>query len=585
MKLIRLKIPSTRFRGLQPDFEINFPITYDKNISTLYLTGQNGTGKSNLLELLSEIFYYLDSLHLEHGSDFWHGNINFAFEIEYKLKIHAGHLANNFFKKYFQRENEANWLHILIIKEWDTIPVYQIVAPKGRNLIIDDKDYEGNELITHHILPQKVIGYSSGQNELLSNSFLKMRYHYFNEYLEKISLSEEYDESENNSQTDHSSNFIADGKLVLLDYRNNASVFIANSLMAKIPKTEGGRFVFEELLNISGLYSFRISINFKSATDSDEIESIKLRPELIGFIDKLKRCTPFFIDNENELDKNEKHKRKITLDFFVDDATRQAFAIEFPDASKLFQLFYEMEILNIYAQPEYIRKTVLNAPKDLNISDEIPAINPEKLIFNISDVNVTKSDLDYPIKYKCLSDGEHQFLQVIGALLMMQDDNFLFLLDEPGTHLNPAWAIQYFKYIDMCELEHGSSQIILTTHNPLMITALYKNQVLFLTQDKDTKRIVPNEIYFNPRSMSVGGLLTSDLFKLRTSLGLPTQELLDERRKITAKDVRLTPNERNRLEKINSELDAIDFTDSIRDPLYEKFKKEWTTVSVQPATS
>jgi ABC-type multidrug transport system ATPase subunit len=159
---------------------------------------------------------------------------------------------------------------------------------------------------------------------------------------------------------------------------------------------------------------------------------------------------------------------------------------------------------------------------------------------------------------------------------MMRDDNFLFLLDEPGTHLNPAWAIQYFKYVELCKKNHGCSQIILTTHNPLMITALNKAQVLCLTQNNDNKEIIASGIDFNPRSMGVGGILTSDLFKLRTSLGLPTQELLDERRRIVAKTETLSAIERERLNEINKELDEIEFVDSNRDPLYAVFVKEWT---------
>jgi hypothetical protein len=214
-------------------------------------------------------------------------------------------------------------------------------------------------------------------------------------------MEKEYDENEISITTRIGTNLIADSKLVLLDYRNNASVFITNALWAEMPKADSGKQVFEELLNITGLHSFRITINFESLSDGSENTSVKLRPELNAFINKLKRCTPFFIDNELPSTENEeKHHRKIILDFFVDETIREAFKREFPDALKLFQLFYEMEILNIYAHPANIREIVRNAPKDLNISDEIPAISPDKLIFNISAVYVTKSDITYPIKYK-----------------------------------------------------------------------------------------------------------------------------------------------------------------------------------------
>jgi restriction system-associated AAA family ATPase len=578
MKLIRVKIPQKRFRGLQEDFEIIFPVA-ERTVSTLYLAGQNGTGKSNLLELLSEIFFYLDSLNLEHGSETLFNDKEFAFEIEYKIKIHGGHLATNLFKEeFFHVEDKTKWVRVLITKTFNSKPVYNIISVTGSRFVVNDADYIefSKERITQHILPQKIIGYSSGQNELLSNSFLKMRYHYFNEYIEMIALLEkEYDENENTDKSTSSkvgTNLIADSRLVLLDYRNNASVFIANALRAEIPKTESGKHVFEELLNITGLHSFRISINFESLASADESMIIKLRPELMGFIDKLKRCTPLFIDNEILLSENDaKLQRKILLDFFVDEVTRQAFEIEFPDAPKLFQLFYEMEILNIYAHPANIREIVRNAPKDLNISDEIPAISPDKLIFNVSAVYVTKSDLNYPIKYKNLSDGEHQFLQVVGALLMMRDDNFLFLLDEPGTHLNPAWAIQYFKFVELCKKEHGCSQILLTTHNPLMINSLGKNQIQFLIKNK-LGNIESELLVDDPSIMNVDDILTSDIFGLQSTLSLDLQKDIYRRAVLIGNDNSSTA-EHEELSKLNEKLSFLGFPNTFDDPIYNQFIK------------
>ena len=69
MKLLRIKIPKDLkqpFRSLHPGFTIQFnPNLKSKDIEPIGLAGLNGSGKSNLLELISEIFYYLDSQHLE----------------------------------------------------------------------------------------------------------------------------------------------------------------------------------------------------------------------------------------------------------------------------------------------------------------------------------------------------------------------------------------------------------------------------------------------------------------------------------------------------------------------------------------
>jgi len=75
--------------------------------------------------------------------------------------------------------------------------------------------------------------------------------------------------------------------------------------------------------------------------------------------------------------------------------------------------------------------------------------------------------------------------------------------------------------------------------------------------------------------MGVAALLTSDIYGLRSQLDLPTMRLLDERRELANKE-KLTNEERERLHNLNQELDRLDFTTTIRDPLYEPYVKAMT---------
>jgi ABC-type cobalamin/Fe3+-siderophores transport system ATPase subunit len=47
------------------------------------------------------------------------------------------------------------------------------------------------------------------------------------------------------------------------------------------------------------------------------------------------------------------------------------------------------------------------------------------------------------VTYRDLSEGEQQLLLVLGLLKFTARDEALLLLDEPDTHLNPAWSTQY----------------------------------------------------------------------------------------------------------------------------------------------
>src|SRR2546421_9639 len=88
-----------------------------------------------------------------------------------------------------------------------------------------------------------------------------------------------------------------------------------------------------------------------------------------------------------------------------------------------------------------------------------------------------------------------------------------------------------------------TSQVIMATHNPLVIAGLEREEVRIMQRDNTHGRIYVEMPRENPRGMGVAGILTSELFGLRSALDLPTQKLLDEQQILAAKDD-LTRSER-----------------------------------------
>ena len=94
--------------------------------------------------------------------------------------------------------------------------------------------------------------------------------------------------------------------------------------------------------------------------------------------------------------------------------------------------------------------------------------------------------VDGTVTFNDLSEGELQFLTVLGLMRITRQDHCLFLLDEPDTHLNPLWKLRYFDDIenvirqDENDVLAGDSQIIITTHDPVMIGSLRREQVRIL---------------------------------------------------------------------------------------------------------
>jgi hypothetical protein len=75
--------------------------------------------------------------------------------------------------------------------------------------------------------------------------------------------------------------------------------------------------------------------------------------------------------------------------------------------------------------------------------------------------------------------------------------------------------------------------------------------------------------------MGVAAILTSDLFRLKTTLDAKTQTDLDRQRVLGMKE-ELTPEEEAELGRIRDDLRGRGFDFTIRDPLYQEFLKAWT---------
>lgn len=183
---------------------------------------------------------------------------------------------------------------------------------------------------------------------------------------------------------------------------------------------------------------------------------------------------------------------------------------------------------------------------------------------------------DGSVTFRELSEGEQQLLTVLGLLRFTAEDESLFLLDEPDTHLNPRWSVDYISYLKQFiangAKQEETSHILLTTHNPLAIAELDREQVQILRMAKQDgqRQIVACYPEMSPRGMGYAAIVTSDMFGIASSLDQPTQELLEAQRAFAAKE-RLTPDEQRELDGINSQLDRLGFRFFHPDDEYSRY--------------
>lgn len=171
---------------------------------------------------------------------------------------------------------------------------------------------------------------------------------------------------------------------------------------------------------------------------------------------------------------------------------------------------------------------------------------------------------DGSVTFRELSEGEQQLLTVLGLLRFTAEEESLFLLDEPDTHLNPRWSVDYISYLKKFIIDGAqqteTSHILMTTHNPLAIAELEREQVqiLCMSKQEDRRQIVACYPEIAPRGMGYAAIVTSDMFGIASTLDQPTQLLLEEQRAFAAKET-LTLDEQHELDSINAKLDRLGF--------------------------
>lgn len=210
MKLLRVRIISAKTcGGLLDEVERSLRSPFDEysTFDPLCLIGPNGAGKSQFLQMIAEIFQsvFFTCIPEEERIE---GNPDLQFEMEY----------------FIYADNESEPSRVRISRE--------AVNRKRPPLVIQRKeDYEWidcdlHDPKTHALLPQKIVGYTSGDNETLSLPFLVSRSGYADEVGRRALKATTRNRS------------VPDTRLMLIDYETHLEVLVANLLLGDAPQRE-----------------------------------------------------------------------------------------------------------------------------------------------------------------------------------------------------------------------------------------------------------------------------------------------------------------------------------------------------------
>lgn len=222
-------------------------------------------------------------------------------------------------------------------------------------------------------------------------------------------------------------------------------------------------------------------------------------------------------------------------------------------------------------------RTLVGDQRPAEFFRDIESTHVSQLIDEVR-IRVRLKKNDGTVTFRELSEGEQQLLTVLGLLRFTAESESLFLLDEPDTHLNPRWTVDYLNYLrtfaGQTDEDRRNSHILLTTHNPLAIAELVREQVQILRTNDEPKsgdsRIVAIHPELDPRGQGYAAIITSDMFGISSTLDQPTHLLLERQRAFAGKE-HLSSGELAELSVINGKLERLGFRFFHPDEEYSRY--------------
>lgn len=540
MKLLRLKITDPDgFRSLPCGFEHDFRTEWSRQseletgigFAPFVCAGRNGSGKSNLLEALAAIFYQLDVQRvrrnflptvLAEADDLGAPR---GFELDYL--IHP-------------TRDASDYAQVRVVKEPSSSPrmYWGNAASFGELAEGTGNDGECGEQQRELLLPDFVLGYSSGENEVLSLPFFKMRFVAFDEYWTAL--------RERQAYAGH-----PDARLAYLDSEFSQAILLCNLLFAEGDEPPA----FAAGTGVDGLSQFRIVLRLGLPLDeahaypftapvigtsnerplvTADVDTNSYRLDVLRLlqesdpdevkrsslaVDALRRCATLeYVDDASD---------SLVLDYRVDAHTREAFQANFDSPRALFQALQVLMTLNLYTVSDSLKADLYRSSSDY-VRETVPTLASDERVMRFKHVTLRKQGVTKPLSLKSLSDGEHQLLHSLGLCTLFAGTRSLFLLDEPETHFNPDWRASFITRLSRCLGDGGKhAEMLLTTHSPFPISDSTPDKVLLFERDEDNGTLCVGHPDYNTLGASINKI-TMLSFGKRDTIGGHAKTLLDD---------------------------------------------------------
>jgi len=443
------------------------------------LIGANGSGKSQVMELIAEAFAFLER---RQRQDFRvRAPLGYDFCVTYEMASPRYEGLRRF--EVDTRDSLRIVVHQLAGQLHDGVAQ---PAQGTWSEITSDGSLEALAL-------PRVIGYASGMSENLQRAFMRNALQYFDVIRVRANLKKELAQPNVAEQATLNINerflrrnpgiFAAEGgdpelglfrlretdttipRNLFLDY-DCAALLIA--ILGMLPHADRDE-VWDE---IPFRHPVRAVLRYDlrgQATASDNARDIKRLIELAG----PNRCTsisPRTSELEYELLELDYLAGDIEIDFADPEVIRRV-ANNSREPDQWFSALYKLQLLGVDEWSGAVKRALRRDSFQGHVEKPLKGKLP------LSVQELWMSDGERTVALDDLSDGEVQLLLILGAVRLFGNDETLFLYDEPETHLNPSWRTRFHLDFEKANQANGRAQAIISSHSPFLVSSLPREAV------------------------------------------------------------------------------------------------------------
>ncbi|WP_457744024.1 AAA family ATPase [Sulfurimonas sp.] len=475
---------------------------FPDNVNVTAIVGENGSGKSSLLEILMLLFFESKNFDIE--KRIWlifYNKTNNILDIKYfqnnnivfdNIKISNRKTAKNSInesddKKYFHSrsfQNNANFYNIYYNTSLDLISSefleYCSNNIRTNSASMYDLDFKPQNRLNLFAFPSKknkIIDIRKNENTIILNMYKSMKVlEQKNVDLKKLLIG------------------LDSEKINFIPKKINFS-FLLEDAEYQIKREDFKDIVFEKYndLKIDSLYAYLISsilsisqVNYQN----QELTTYFFEDEDIQV----------YLQNKFNFIKNEIPENDIVdpifklVKYILDNLEEFKNILESKESSLSELISNQGKSLNIAVYDIACLIDVLNGIEDKNILNK-PLLNNKEYILKLLPVLPSFIGLDaidkHNVHFSDFSSGEKNLINIIYSsiyytLLFSNNNNYInFFIDEMEIGLNPKWQKDIFNImLKLFTNLHININIFITSHSPFILSDLPKENVIFLEKGK-----------------------------------------------------------------------------------------------------